>query len=109
VTPEGKVKKAVSAVIAKYEPRVYSNMPVPNGYGESMLDYVGGVKVRENLSAFFMVETKRPGKDRTPRQSQCASRVERAGGRVFTVNSVDDPRLAEFEAWIQACLAGSPP
>lgn len=109
MTPEGKVKKVVTALLSKYEPRVYRNMPVPCGYGESMLDYVGGVRVRDNLSAFFMVETKRPGKPRTERQSQCADRVQRAGGRVFTIDSVDSPVLAELEAWIIACLAGDPP
>lgn len=99
ITPEGKVKKVVTALLRKYEPRVYFNMPVPNGYGESMLDYVGCANGR-----FFMVETKRPGKTRTDRQSQCAGRVNRAFGMVFTIDAVDDPRLAELEAWIVEAL-----
>jgi hypothetical protein len=103
VTPEGKVKQKVTAILKKYEPRVYYNMPVPMGYGESMLDYVGCVN-----QMFFMVETKRPGKVPTDRQKQCASRVKRAGGTVFTITAPDDPVLEEFEQWLVYHLHRTP-
>jgi penicillin-binding protein-related factor A (putative recombinase) len=38
-------------------------MPVPSGYGESTLDYIGCYKAR-----FFAIETKKPGGKLTPRQ-----------------------------------------
>ncbi|WP_020095732.1 hypothetical protein [Methylobacterium sp. 285MFTsu5.1] len=100
MTPEGKVKQATTKVLKKYEPRVYYNMPVPNGYGESMLDYVGCAN-----GTFFMIETKRPGKKRTDRQNQCAARVERAGGRVFTIDSIESPVLQALDVWLAAQLA----
>lgn len=100
MTPEGRTKQAVTKVIRKYEPQIYSNMPVPCGYGESMLDYVGCAG-----GQFFMIETKKPGGKRTPRQSQCASRVERAGGKVFTITSADDPEIAFLEAWLVRAIA----
>lgn len=98
-TPEGKVKNWVKQVIrgyeAKYATSIYTNWPVPGGYGESMLDLVGCAYGR-----MFMIEVKRPGKVMTDRQTQCAARVMRAGGIVYEIDHIDDPRMSEFLVWL---------
>lgn len=85
-TPEGKVKAAVKKVLADYSH--YGYWPVPAGYGESTLDYVGVINGRG-----FLIETKAPGKIMTPRQKQIAARARRAGARVFVIDSVDSLEL----------------
>jgi hypothetical protein len=97
MTPEGKIKQKVSALLKSYGDRVYYNMPVPGGYGESMLDYV----ICAN-GAFAMVETKRPTKEPTPRQHVIRRMVEQAGGIVFRVN--DDDSLQAFKDWLDVAL-----
>lgn len=79
-TPEAKVKARVSGLLQSYD-GLYYFMPVPSGYGESSLDYLGCYRGR-----FFAVETKAPGKAPTKRQLQCTSRIERAGGVVFVID-----------------------
>lgn len=96
MTPEGKVKKKVSAILKGYSEGIYYNMPVPSGYGESMLDYVGCAR-----GAFFMIETKANDKP-TPLQNLCKRRVLNAGGRVFVIRNVDDPELDVLVAWLDA-------
>ena len=91
-TPEGKVKKWVKDQLRNYETKtetsIYTNWPVPGGYGESMLDLVGCY-----FGRFFMIETKVVGKDMTDRQKQCAARVKAAGGHVFVIDQVNDTKM----------------
>lgn len=94
-TPEGLIKMAVRKILDPYKPALYYNMPVPTGYGKSMLDFVGCYK-----GLFFMVETKTPDKDLTPLQALCKEEVEAAGGRVFRVRGGDG--LRELEAWLKS-------
>lgn len=90
MTPEGKVKKAVTEALRK-RGDVYIFMPVPSGYGQSSLDYVCCYRGR-----FFAIETKRPGGKPTDRQMQIASLIKRSGGAVFII----DGDLSELEAWL---------
>lgn len=92
-TPEAKVKAAVKKLLASYD-GLYYNMPVPGGYGEPMLDFVGCFKGK-----FFMVETKAEGKKLTPRQEYVRLRVENAGGRVFIVEGLLDGPEAGWRGW----------
>lgn len=98
-TPEGKVKDWVKQTIREYEhthsTNIYTNWPVPGGYGESMLDLVGCAYGR-----MFMIETKAPGKTMTDRQKQCAARVVRAGGVVYEIDRVHDTRMVNFLMWL---------
>lgn len=89
-TPEGKVKKTVSALL-KSVPDLYFFMPVPSGYGESTLDYLGCYR-----GQFFAVETKAPGKKPTDRQQMMIERMRKAGGKVFVI----DGDISELKAWI---------
>lgn len=90
-TPEGKVKKKVSDFL-KSVSGLYYFMPVPSGYGESSLDYIGCYRGRA-----FYIETKAPGKKPTPRQMQTIAAIERAGGVVFVI----DGDITELKNWIE--------
>ena len=93
-TPEGKVKRKVSAILADFASTTYYTMPVPGGYGESTLDYVGC-----NLGRFFAIETKAPGKKPTDRQNAIATMMTRAGGKVFVIDG-DEDQLQELRDWL---------
>lgn len=94
-TPESRVKKAVKERLERYGDDLYYNMPVPTGYGEPMLDFVGCFYGR-----FFMVETKAEGKKLTPRQEFIRQRVIDARGKVFVVTGVtEDNNPDTWEGW----------
>jgi hypothetical protein len=89
MTPEGKVKKLVSSYLRQV-PGLWYTMPVPSGYGESTLDYMGCYEGR-----FFAIETKKPGGKPTARQLQTIQAMERSGGKVFII----DGDLTELKIW----------
>lgn len=82
MTPEGKVKAAISRAISKYK-GVYKFMPVPNGYGPSSLDYLLCYNGR-----FIGIEAKAPGKKPTARQKQTMEEIKRAGGIAIVIDTV---------------------
>lgn len=90
MTPEGKVKRAISRAIADYK-RVYKFMPVPSGYGPSSLDYLLCVQ-----GMFVGIEAKAPGKKPTARQKACIEAIRRAGGTAFVIDSEDVTELVRF-------------
>lgn len=109
-TPESKVKKKVRELLDQYGPDLYYNMPVPAGYGEPMLDFVGCF-----YGKFFMIETKAEGKPLTPRQMFISQRVQSARGKVFVVtgqNADNDPDSwegwAELQWWLMAVKNDAP-
>lgn len=83
-TPEGKVKRAVSQVLAAM-PRVYYEMPVPSGFGKTTLDYIGCANGR-----FFAIETKAPGGKPTERQKVTMAQMRRVGAKVFVISEATD-------------------
>lgn len=83
-TPESIVKNKVKKVLDKFKSKLDGFWPVPSGYGESHLDYVGCLCGR-----FFAIETKAPGKKPTPRQMERIRRVELAGGLVFVIDGTE--------------------
>lgn len=89
-TPEGKVKKTVSTLLKSVDGLFYT-MPVPSGFGESTLDYIGCYRGK-----YFAVETKAPGKKPTDRQQAIISKMRAAGGAVFVI----DGDLTEIKQWI---------
>lgn len=99
-TPEGKVKKKVSALLQTM-PRVWYDMPVPYGFGKSTLDYIGCANGR-----FFAVETKAPGGQPTPRQKVIIEQMRRAGGKVFVIE--DDAGLVPLRLWLERVGAHLP-
>jgi hypothetical protein len=92
-TPEGKVKRKVSTFLKSVD-QLYYTMPVPSGYGESTLDYLGCYK-----GHFFAIETKAPGGRPTARQEQCMSLMERAGAKVFVIDG--DLTLNALQHWVR--------
>lgn len=90
-TPEGKVKRTVSSLL-RATPDLYYFMPVPSGYGESSLDYLGCYRGK-----FFAIETKAPGKKPTDRQNMMIARMKAAGAAVFVI----DGDTTELKEWLQ--------
>lgn len=92
-TPEGRIKKHVKELLTQYTP-IYTNWPVPSGYGEPMLDCVGCYG-----GQFFMIETKFDD-ELTPRQNLTREQVVEAGGRVFVIDgTAGDPTA--WEGWLE--------
>ena len=89
-TPEGKVKRTVSTLL-KSVPGLFYTMPVPSGFGESTLDYIGCYRGK-----YFAIETKAPGKKPTDRQNMVIDKMRKAGGKVFVI----DGDLTELKQWI---------
>lgn len=92
MTPEGKVKRKISALLKKYD-RLWYFMPVPGGFGVRTVDYIGCFR-----GVFFIIEAKRPGKDATDLQKKTISEVRAAGGAAFVVN--DDVSLGRLKEWL---------
>ncbi len=91
-TPEGKVKRKVSALLKQYDCLFYT-MPVPSGFGESTLDYIGC-----HYGRFFAIETKAAGKKPTPRQDGIIEQIRAAGGKAFVV--AGDEGFDELKRWL---------
>jgi len=83
-TPESKVKASVNKVLASFGDEVDGFWPVPSGYGESHLDWVGSAG-----GYFISIETKAPGKKPTPRQVERIRRVTKSGGAAFVIDGTD--------------------
>ena len=91
-TPEGKVKNTVSKLLKSVDGLFYT-MPVPSGFGESTLDYIGCYRGK-----YFAVETKAPGKKPTGRQDMIIEKMRKAGGAVFVI----DGDTTELRNWIES-------
>lgn len=84
-TPEGRVKREVKKVLMEFGDRVDGFWPVPTGYGESHLDWVGCID-----GHFIAIETKAPGESPTPRQQERIRRVRAAGGTALVIDGTKD-------------------
>lgn len=82
MTPEGKVKAKVNALLKLYGNELYKFMPVPGGFGPSSLDYILCAR-----GVFVAIETKKPGGKLTARQEFIASQIRAASGKVFIVDN----------------------
>lgn len=81
MTPEGKVKAKVKAVLKRY-PKVWYFMPVSGGYGKAGVpDFVCCLR-----GQFLGIECKAKGGQLTHLQAQCHLEMTKAGGIVFIVN-----------------------
>jgi len=91
---ERSIKRKIRAVFNKYRDHgIYVYMPVPGGYGESSLDYLGFI-----YGHGFAVEAKRPGGKPTARQIGIIERIQESGAVVFVVS--DDDSLAVLDDWL---------
>jgi hypothetical protein len=94
MTPEGRVKKAVTAFL-KEQQCCWWFMPVVSGMGGTALDYAG-----VSYGRAFMIETKRPGGKLTARQRYTEECFKAAGGKVFIVDTIELP--VTVRAWFKA-------
>jgi hypothetical protein len=69
-------------------------MPVPGGFGEPTLDYLGCFRGHA-----FAIEAKRPGGAPTERQRGTIARMIAAGMQVFVIN--DEVSLDDFSRWLE--------
>ncbi len=93
-TPEGRVKRAVSALLRK-TPHIYYHMPVPGFGGGTTLDYIGS-----HMGRFFAIETKAPGKRLTERQEVLVSQIAHSGAKVFVIDGADSKSLLALATWL---------
>jgi hypothetical protein len=91
-TPEGKVKKEISAYLKALG--VFYRMPVSLGYGADQVDYYGC-----NAGRYFTIEAKRADKPAKPttRQEKHLKQVREAGGLAIVATSAEDVKQAFFE------------
>ena len=94
MTPEGRVKAKVRGLLQQYD-GMYVFMPVPGGYGQTTLDFLGCYRGR-----FFAVETKAEKKKPTLRQVTLLQNIDRAMGRTFVIAGVNDPAIDELREWL---------
>lgn len=95
VTPEGKIKKLVKAVledfgelttVSSYSVRnLYEYWPVPSGFGASSLDCIVCY-----YGVFIAIETKAPGERTTPRQNLTIAQLSAAQAIVMVIDSEAD-------------------
>lgn len=92
-TPEGRIKRKVTAMLKKY--RVWYFFPAANGFGRAgipdIIAIVRGIFVGIECKAD---RTKKP----TALQVQCGEKIVAAGGRWFLV--CDDATLADVEKFV---------
>lgn len=91
MTPEGKVKRKITALLKHYGCWYY--MPVPSGFGRRTVDYLC-----LHRGWAFAIEAKRPGKDATTLQTKELEAIVAAGGRSFVVSN--DEELAVLNKWL---------
>lgn len=94
VTPEGAVKKKVTALLN--EAGCYHHMPVPGGFGGTTLDYIGC-----HYGFFFGIETKAPGKKPTERQEVIIKMIQRARGETFVIDQAPGPEFDRLKRWLK--------
>lgn len=97
MTPEGAVKKEITATLRSYGPNVYFFMPVQGGYGAATVDYLGSHRGRA-----FAIEAKAPGKLPTARQTKIMNDMRAAGMRVFLIDSVKE--VLVLRAWLNGLI-----
>jgi hypothetical protein len=100
-TPEGTVKKMVTQLLkqAQFAPigGLWFFMPVQNGMGAAVLDYMGSHRGRA-----FAIETKAPGKLPTERQVKTINDMKTAGIRVFVIDGVESCK--ELQCWLNGLI-----
>lgn len=90
MTPEGKVKAKIKTFLKQWD--VWTDWPVPNGFGKSTLD----CQVICNGWSCW-IEAKAPGKEMTARQEQLKGVLNYHGVEVFVIDTTDTNTL-EYSA-----------
>ena len=86
-TLEKQIKSDVSKLLDAYN--IWYNMPVPGGYGESMVDYVCCHVTPKGIGRWLAIEAKRPDKWLTPQQRKCMMELYWMGAKCFCISNSD--------------------
>jgi hypothetical protein len=92
VTPEGRVKAKIDAVL-RNTMDIWWFKPVQNGMGRRALDYVGCSR-----GDFFTIEAKREGESPTAFQNLTSLGIHTAGGKVFHISC--DEGVLSLQRWL---------
>lgn len=96
MTPEGKVKASVKALLKEHG--CYWHCPVQNGMGKQALDFMHVLHKGRPCA----IETKAPGGKPTARQLLTIREIETAGGIVFVI----DGNLQQLKEWLDEISNG---
>ena len=97
MTPEGRVKKYIIKILELYKADgLYHFMPVPSGFGESSLDFIGCFKGK-----FFAIEAKAPGKKPSALQDRMIERIKDSGGMAFVISEATEEAVASLRLWLE--------
>jgi len=94
MTPEGRVKAAVDALLKHW--KSYKHKPVGNGMGEPALDYHVG-----HQGFYAAIETKANGGEPTVRQTRTMHNVVDAGNSLFLIESTTGLDIQELANWLK--------
>jgi hypothetical protein len=96
MTPEGKVKRWVDALLGSFGQRLpmWVFKPVQYGMGTRALDYIVNVNGR-----FLAIETKDEDKWLTPYQRITARMIYETGGTVFIISTIEG--VAALGRWLK--------
>jgi hypothetical protein len=98
ITPEGRVKAKVKALLDKYN--IYYFMPTTGGYGRSGIpDIIACLRGR-----FLAIECKAGSNKPTALQERELDRIEESGGIAYVINDIGDPNLESFEGALRAFI-----
>ena len=98
MTPEGKVKARIKKVLDAYKDthgHIWWFMPVQNGMGAAVVDYIGWVRGRA-----FAIEAKEDGKHPTPRQEGTLAEMASAGAQTFVVDGGKNYPIERLIEWL---------
>lgn len=95
MTPEGKVKEKVKAILDSYKPACWFCMPSSRAYGQAGVpDLIGSY-----MGRMFAVETKSGIRKPGALQMYQMNRIKEAGGVVFVIR---EDNLYELAEWLKA-------
>ena len=92
-TPEAKVKAQINKVLDARGKHLYRFMPVPNGYGNTTLDYLCAYRGHA-----FAIEAKAYNKKPTPRQDMIIDKMIAADMVVFVIDGDTD----NLQRWLDS-------
>ncbi len=96
MTPEGKIKVAISRVLA--EAGTYKHMAIGSPYGRITLDFDVSCQ-----GLYAAIEAKgTPDDHPTPRQTVIMREIVAKGGCLFLIDSLDGPDMKELIQWVSS-------
>lgn len=96
MTPEGKVKQRVKKILDSYKPDCWYFMPAARAYGQAGVpDFIGLYR-----NCMFAIETKAGNNEPTPMQVLQMNKIEKAGGKVFTIREDTVYKISDWLRYV---------